>query len=90
MPASINIANILSVDIDGAKGLFVLDPGSGKVYRLPLEDCDPETAGRVSMAVHGQMRRDTPGMPHDQIAEVMRARRDVVEEGRNVFRRGGG
>lgn len=64
-----------------------MDPGSGKVYRLPLEEADAETTGRVSMAVYGQMRRDMPDMPHDQIAEVMRARKDVADEGRKPLRR---
>lgn len=69
--------------------MFIMDPASGKVYKLPLEEADPETSGRVSMAVYGKMRRDVPDMPHDQISEVMRARRDVLEEGRRTIRRSG-
>lgn len=90
MSASINIANVISVDMEGAKGVFVIDQGSGKVYKLPLEEADAETTGRVSMAVYGQMRRDMPNMPHDQIAEVMRAKKGVIDEGRKPLRRSNG
>lgn len=64
-----------------------MDSSTGKVYRLPLEEADPETTGRVAMAVYGQMRRDMPDMPHRQISEVMQANKSVTEEGRNIFRR---
>lgn len=90
MAVSINIANVISVDIDGTAGIFVIDPSSGKVYTLPLEEAPPEVAGRVSMAVFGQMRREVPDMPHDQLAEVMKARRDVLDEGRKTLRRSNG
>lgn len=87
MASSINIANVLALDIEGASGLFVMDPATGKVYTLPLVEADAETTGRVAMAVYGQMRRQVPDMPHKQIAEVMKANKSVTDEGRNIFRR---
>jgi hypothetical protein len=87
MAHSINIANVLVVDIEGASGLFAMDPSNGKVYRLPLEEADPATTGRVAMAVYGQMRRSMPDMPHKQISDVMKANESVAGESMNIFRR---
>lgn len=87
MPASINIATVLSVESDGIKGLFVLDSSSGKVFRLPLEEAEPEISGRIATAVLGQMRKEMPSMPTEEMSEVLRAKQRVMEESRRIFKR---
>lgn len=79
MPAAINIASVVSVELDGVSGLYVVDHYSGRVRRLSAEDSDPVEAGRVMMAIRGRMRETLPEMPYEQISEVMRAERDVTE-----------
>lgn len=80
MALSINIANVVSVDIDGDSGLFILDSALGKVYSLSVGEVDPSVAGRILMAARGQTRSDMFDVPRDQIAEVMRAKDRVMED----------
>ena len=88
MALSINIANVVSVDVDGESGLFVLDPALGKVYSLSVGEVDPSLAGRVLMAARGQTRSDMFDVPRDQIAEVMKAK-DRVMDANGKSTRGG-
>lgn len=89
MKPSVNIASLISVRSDDDSGLFVMDAASGKFYRLDLREADAATTGRLTMAVRGQMRENMPYVPHDQIAEVMRAEREVTEAGsKSAFERG--
>lgn len=85
MGVSINIANVVAVDVDGQAGLFVLDPSSGKVYSLSVGEVDPSVAGRIAMAAMGQARADMFDVPRDQIAEVMRAKDRVMEDNKKVL-----
>lgn len=90
MVPSINIASVVSVEIDGAAGLFVVDYQSGKVHRLSATESDPVESGKIMMAIMGHMRQSLPTVPRDQVADVMAAEKDVmesayksVEEGQN-------
>jgi hypothetical protein len=80
MSPSINIASVLFVDIPGAKGLFVVDHASGSVRRVESVDADPVEAGKVMMAIRGQMRDSVQSVPYEQIAEVIRTEREVSAE----------
>jgi hypothetical protein len=88
MGLSVNIANVVSVEVDGEKGLFVMDPSSGKVYGLPLSEVDPSMAGRIFMAAMGSNRADMFKVPHDQISEVMKAKDTVMESNKKAFKGG--
>lgn len=79
MPPAINIASVVSVELEGVSGLFVVDHYSGRVRRLSAEESDPVEAGRVMMAIRGRMRETLPAIPYGEISEVMRAERDVTE-----------
>jgi len=89
MAPVINIASIVSVEVDGVSGLFVMDSYSGRFYRLHADEVPPETAGILMAAVRGQMRADMPHIPHDEIAEVMKAERGVAQENRSQIFKGG-
>lgn len=78
MPAVINIASVVSVELDGVSGLFVVDHYSGRVRRLSAEDSDPVESGKIMMAIKGRMRDNMPKIPYEEISEVMRAERDVT------------
>lgn len=79
--------NVLSVEMDDIKGVFAIDPATGRCFKLPLEEADPETAGRIAMAVYGQSSMSPYEVPHDQIREVMQAERSVSEESRKQYKR---
>lgn len=84
----INIASVISLDSDGASGLFVVDQASGRVFKLDAVESDPVESGRVMMAIRGQMRANLPSIPHEDIAAVMQAERSVSESGSNKIKRG--
>jgi hypothetical protein len=88
MEVSVNIANVVSADVDGESGVFVMDPSSGKVYSLALSEVDPSVAGRIFMAAMGQSRADMFELPHEQISEVMKAKDGVFDSNKKAF--GGG
>lgn len=85
MGLSINIANVVAVDLDGEQGLFILDPSNGKVYSFSASEVDPSTAGRIVMAATGQARSEMFEIPQDQIADVMRAKDRVMEDNKGAF-----
>lgn len=84
----INIASVISLESDDASGLFVVDHASGRVFRLSSSEADPVESGKVMMAIRGQMRDNLPHLPHEDIAAVMRAEREVGESGSNKIKRG--
>lgn len=84
MAATINIASVISVESEGVSGLFVVDSHTGRVHRLAVSESDPVEAGRVMMAVRGQMRDNTFDIPYGDIADVMRAEREVSDAGHKV------
>lgn len=88
MDSSVNIANVVSANVDGAFGLFVVDPSSGRVYSISAREADPETAGRVMMAVRGQMRAEMPEFPQDYMRQAILAKDQIVKDSRNIFKRG--
>lgn len=85
MSVSINIANLVSVEMDGKSGFFVLDPATGRAYSLSVEEVEPSVAGRIAMAAMGQSRAEMFEVPRDQIAEVMKAKDEVMEGNRKSF-----
>lgn len=89
MAASINIASVMFVESEGVSGLFVVDRAAGRVHRLSATASDPVEAGRVMMAVTGQMRSNTFDLPYADIADVMRAEREVGESSQKVAPEGG-
>lgn len=89
MAARINIASVISVESEGVSGLFVVDSHTGRVHRLSVEESDPVEAGRVMMAVRGQMRDNTFDLPYEDIADVMKAEREVSESSQKVAPEGG-
>lgn len=89
MAPSINIASVLFVDIPGIRGLFAIDQFSGAVRRLESSEADPVEAGRVMMAVRGQMKDNVQDVPYEQIAEIMKTEREVsTEASSKVVQRG--
>jgi NADPH-dependent glutamate synthase beta subunit-like oxidoreductase len=88
MGLSVNIANVVSVEVDGERGLFVMDPSTGKVYGLPLSEVDPSLAGRIVMAAMGQNRADIFDVPGEHISEVMKAKDAVMESNKKALRGG--
>jgi hypothetical protein len=88
MGVSVNIANVVSADVDGESGLFVMDPSSGKVYALSLSEVEPSLAGRIFMAAMGQNRADMFEVPREQISDVMRAKDAVMESNEKALKGG--
>ena len=86
MGVSVNIANVVSADIDGKSGVFVMDPSSGKVYSLVLSEVDPSVAGRILTAVTSQNKSDIFELPHEHISEVMKAKDIVFENNKKAFK----
>jgi hypothetical protein len=88
MGVSVNIANVVSAEVDGERGLFVMDPSSGRVYALALSEVEPSVAGRIFMAAMGGNRADMFKVPHEQISEVMKAKDGVMESNKKAFKGG--
>lgn len=88
MGLSINIANVVAVEMDGEAGLFVLDSATGRVYSLSVSEVDPSVAGPIAMAAMGQASADIFEVPRDQIADVMRVKDRVMEDNKKAFFRG--
>jgi hypothetical protein len=88
MGLSVNIANVVSAEVDGERGLFVMDPSSGRVYGLSLSEVEPSLAGRIFMAAMGESRADMFKVPHDQISEVMNAKDAVMDSNKKAFKGG--
>lgn len=87
MPGSVDILTLVSVDLDGTKGIFVMDSSSGKAYRLDLQEATPDESNKIFTAVYGQMRRESPHIPHEYISDVMKAKKSVMDDNRNSFKR---
>jgi hypothetical protein len=86
MAPSINIASVIFLETDGISGLFVVDQFSGRAYRLSVLESDPIETGKVMMAITGQMRANTPRIPVDDIAQMVRTERDVTRESSDKFK----
>lgn len=87
MPRSVDILTLVSVDLDGLKGIFAMDSSSGKAYRVDLQEAAPEESNKIFNAVYGQMRKEMPQIPHDYISDVMKAKKGVMDDNRNSFKR---
>lgn len=87
MPESVDILNLVSVDLGETKGIFAIDPSSGRAYKIDLIEAAPEDSNKIFTAVYGQMRRELPQVPSDYISDVMKAKKIVIDDSKNYFKR---